>query len=392
MIQPRLRVFAALSLGSLLLSPALPRAAAAQDEPERDGKWLYQRHCSGCHNDNGDGKGPTIVALGQQARDFKAGGFAFGDSREQIFKTLTSGIPGRSPMPSFAGVMGEEERWLVVDYVRTLMPPRKDEAPKQTVMEVSKRPVIARGKLPPIAEGARQVPRGLLIGDPSGMTFQYDLERVALLGVRLGAFADREDWGDRGGGYLKPLGKLVYQRKDDLVAWPVKLAAADVDLEPFKRIARSTWIRAGVPGISYDVVDAAGVARCRIDETLRVETLSIGAGFTRRWEVRLAEGSQSCSISVADAHEQAWKANPRLVTPGEPPRKPAWWTCAVGEEGVECVLPRSDKPLSVTPSERALVFGVFAKPGERVVLEATLVRVANFTPELGETLAKELGQ
>lgn len=379
-------------LGTWLCFAGLAPRASAQDEPERDGKWHYQRNCAGCHNDNGDGKGPTITALGLEARDFKAGGFAFGDSREQIFKTLSTGIPGRSPMPSFAGVMSEEERWLVVDYVRTLMPPRKDEAPSRTVMIVANKPVLARGKLPAIAEGAKETTRGLLIGDPSGMSFEYDLERVALLGVRLGAFADREDWGDRGGAYLKPLGKLVYRRSADALEWPVTLATPDVGAAPFRRVLRSTWVRDGRAGLSFDIVDAKGAPRCRIDESLRVDPLSVGAAFTRRWEISLGEGSQSCSIAVADAHESGWKAHPRASVAGQPARKPAWWACDVGEEGVELVLARSDRALGFAPSEKALVFSVFAKPGERAVLEATLVRVAAFTPELGEQLAKELGQ
>ncbi len=379
-------------LFALLLSASSASAAPAQDEPERDGKWLYQRHCSGCHNDNGDGKGPTITALGLEARDFKAGGFAFGDSREQIFKTLSTGIPGRSPMPSFAGVMDEDERWLVVDYVRTLMPPRKDETPRNTVMVVGDKPVIARGKLPPIAEGAKETTRGLLLGDPSGMTFEYDLDSARLLGVRLGQFADREDWGDRGGAYLKPLGKLVYRRVDDTLEWPVTLATPDPKAAPFRRVVRSTWVRSDRAGLDYDVVDASGVARCRVRESVSVQRLSIGAGFTRRWEATPAPGTQSCSFSVADAHGQPWKANPRAPAAGQPARKPAWWTCELGEEGVELVLPRSNQSLGVTPSEQALVFSVFSRSGEPLTLEATIVRAAQFTQDLGEQLAAEIGQ
>lgn len=377
---------------ALLLSASSAAAAPAQDDPERDGKWLYQRHCSGCHNDNGDGKGPTITALGLEARDFKAGGFAFGDSREQIFKTLSTGIPGRSPMPSFAGVMDEDERWLVVDYVRTLMPPRKDETPRNTLMVVGDKPVIARGKLPAIAEGAKETTRGLLIGDPSGMTFEYDLDSARLLGVRLGQFADREDWGDRGGAYLKPLGKLVYRRLDDTLEWPVTLATPDPKAAPFRRVVRSTWVRSDRAGLDYDVLDASGVARCRVRESVSVQRLSIGAGFTRRWEATPAPGTQSCSFSVADAHGQPWKAHPRAPVAGQPARKPAWWTCELGEEGVELVLPRSSQSLGVTPSEQALVFSVFSRSGEPLALEATLVRAAQFTPELGEQLATEIGQ
>src|SRR6185295_4984503 len=72
--------------------------AAEEDEEAVTGKSLYARHCAGCHNDNGDGRGATMLQQGKQARSFAQGGFAFGNTVEQIAKTIASGIPGSSPM------------------------------------------------------------------------------------------------------------------------------------------------------------------------------------------------------------------------------------------------------------------------------------------------------
>ena len=277
-LRPRLVATQLLLLSCALFGVAMqPNSAPVQgqdggDEPVKDGKWFYTRNCSGCHNDNGDGRGATILALGLTARDFKQGGFAFGDSREAITRTINTGIPGRSPMPSFKGILKDEEIALVVDFVRTLMPPRKDEAPKNTEMIVKDRPVIARGKLPPLEKDGKDIPRGLLIGTPEGMTFEYDLADVKLIAVRLGAFADREDWSDRGGAYLKPLGQVIWQAQPDAIHF---------EMSSHKTPSlKSTWIRDGVAGISYEGGGAHGPPE-PIDETVRARTTSIGPAFSR---------------------------------------------------------------------------------------------------------------
>ena len=367
----------------VLLAPL----ATAQDEPERDGKWLYSRHCAGCHNDNGDGKGPTITALGQVARDFKAGGFAFGDSREQIFKTLSSGIPGRSPMPSFAGAMSDEERWKVVDYVRTLMPPRKDEAPSRTLMVVADKALTARGKLPPIAEGANETARGLLLGTPSGLTFEYDVANVRLLGVRLGGFADREDWGDRGGGYLRPLGQVIQRFDPKAPSLSVLRAEGRKDSRAVAAtcVLESTWVRGAVGGLTYRCVEA-GVASAslRVHESVQAAQFSFGPGFTRTWRVepmstRERGGAIGARLRVGDAHAQPWSKWQR--TGG------VFWvyTVDLGEEGVEAVVLRNSPQHQQLDSLPNLDIWV---TGE---LSATTVRVAKWSDELGLQMIKELG-
>lgn len=367
----------------VLLAPL----STAQDEPERDGKWLYGRHCAGCHNDNGDGKGPTITALGQVARDFKAGGFAFGDSREQLFKTLSSGIPGRSPMPSFAGAMSEEERWKVVDYVRTLMPPRKDEAPSRTLLAVADKAITARGKLPPIVDGAKETARGLLLGTPSGVTFEYDIADVRLLGVRLGGFADREDWGDRGGGYLRPLGKVIQRFEPRgasiaLLRPEQRKSAAAID---GTCVLESAWVRGAVGGLTYRCFET-GVASAslRVHESVQATQFSFGPGFTRTWRVeplstRERSGAIGARVRVGDTHAQPWSKWQRMGG--------AFWlyTVDLGEEGAEAVVLRNSPQHTLLDSLPNLDIWV---TGE---LSATTVRVAKWSDELGLQMIKELG-
>jgi len=367
----------------VLLTPL----ATGQDEPERDGKWLYARHCAGCHNDNGDGKGPTITALGQEARDFKAGGFAFGDSREQLFKTLSSGIPGRSPMPSFAGTLSEEERWQVVDYVRTLMPPRKDEAPSRTLMLVVDKALTARGKLPPIADGAKETARGLLLGTPSGVTFEYDVADVRLLGVRLGGFADREDWGDRGGGYLRPLGQVIQRFESKGPALSVLRAEGRKDSRAIAAtcVLESTWVRGAAGGLTYRCLET-GLASpsLRVHESVQAAQFSFGPGFTRTWRVepmstRERAGGIGARVRVGDAHAQPWSKWQR--TGG------VFWvyTVDLGEDGFEAVVVRNSPQHILLDKLPELDLWV---TGE---LSATTVRVAKWSDELGLQMIKELG-
>jgi mono/diheme cytochrome c family protein len=358
----------ALAIGAFTFSSgrfaSAARAQDGDDEPVRDGKWLYTRNCAGCHNDNGDGKGPTILQLGLTARDFKQGGFAFGDTPEQLFKTITTGIPGRSPMPSFKGVLSEEEIELVIGHVRTLMPERKDEAPKNTEMIVKDRPVIARGKLPPIAEGAPETIRGLLIGTPEGMTFEYDVNDVRLLGVRIGRFADREDWGGRGGGYVRPLGQLVWDSAQPLM-----------DATGLVRVLASTWVKEGRAGITYEIREgsASGPRILVVHETVATVTTSVGPGWrmTRNhaWEPDMSVESVNKLDCVLPLPRKV-KADAEVDA--------SWnWTFEDrGERGIDAQLTDFH----------------FDETSKSCTSRITTVRVAKWSAELAAQLEKELAK
>ncbi len=196
--------------GKLLLLSlvALTNAPRSQERPSHeDSPALFVEHCAACHGETGDGKGWTT--LDRPARSFRDGGFSYGNTQGAIFRTLTTGIPG-TPMPSFDGSLNEARRRQLADYVITLGPPATEVERSDTLMELGERPVIVRGMLPPIAAGSRAHTRGLLIGMPSGMSFEYRTDDVRLLGLRQGEFCERTDWVGRGGTELKPLGQVVH--------------------------------------------------------------------------------------------------------------------------------------------------------------------------------------
>jgi ubiquinone/menaquinone biosynthesis C-methylase UbiE len=274
-------------------------------EEAHDGAWLYERNCSGCHGLTGAGDGETAKALGVQPRDFVKGGFSFGNTRESLFRTISSGIPGRSVMPSFAGTLSEDERWLVVDHVRTLMPPESEADARASVLEVHDRPVVARGKLPPLAEGQPEFPRGLLVGLPSGLTFEYDIDNVRLLAVRMGSFADREDWRDRGGGYLRPTGQLVaelyWEASGPLaIRNPWTLESGRGSSLGVSAALRSTTVRDQHVDLEYDLVGAPfGV---QVVEDVSTVPTSKGPAFARRFVLRGPANPWECAMYPLEAH------------------------------------------------------------------------------------------
>src|SRR6185503_126244 len=121
----------------------------------------------------------------------------------------STGIPG-SPMPAFDSSLSEEERKLLASYVVTLGPPVAEVKEEDMILVVHDRPLVVRGKLPALGEGLPEHPRGLLIGDPSGITFEYTVDDVRMLALRQGGFVKRTDWSGRGGTALEPLGKVVH--------------------------------------------------------------------------------------------------------------------------------------------------------------------------------------
>ena len=172
-------------------------------------RGLFAKNCATCHGLDGSGQGPSV--LDRPARNFKDGGFSFGNTADAIFNTISSGIPG-TPMPAFAESLAESDRRRLAAYVRTLGPPVDEVDVADTILTVTDEsgPRIVRGILPPIVKGAPVRPRGMLVGLPGGLTFEYRIDDVRLLGVRQGGFVERTDWRDRGGTPLKPLGGLIW--------------------------------------------------------------------------------------------------------------------------------------------------------------------------------------
>lgn len=344
-----------------------------------DGRGLYLQNCASCHNDNGDGEGVLAKQLGVRARSFAQGGFAFGNTREAVFRTITAGMPGSSAMPSFKTKLDDAQRWKIAEFVVSLTPsagsPEKAEG---SVIRVTDRPVIARGKLPSLGEGLPERPRGLLIGLPEGLTFEYRIDDARFLGVRLGEFADRMDWNDRGGACLQPLGAAFYRffEGDPPAALRVDASGAST---PLQSQMRASWVRGAQAGIEYEMLDAEGATRVLVRESVSTAPLSVGSPFTRR--IAFANRGKTARLLVPAAGSdkgQAWA------------RSGEWWVGEAPGKTPECVL------FSLPAGAAPLVQGdrIYAQidlaPSAECAIEATTVLSADSSSPRLQALAAEI--
>lgn len=105
----------------------LPSGPAASSESIALGKKLYEdTGCANCHGSLGRGDGPSAPTLVDDlGHPIRAANltqpwtFRGGPSREDIFRTMTTGLNG-TPMPSFADALTPEQRWAITDFIASL--------------------------------------------------------------------------------------------------------------------------------------------------------------------------------------------------------------------------------------------------------------------------------
>ena len=96
-----------------VLNVAFLLASAAGAMPKQTPELVAKGHF-----EKGDGNGPAGMALNPKPRDFTAGVFKNGNKPEQIFKTITDGLPG-TPMAGFKN-LPEDDRAALAYYVLSL--------------------------------------------------------------------------------------------------------------------------------------------------------------------------------------------------------------------------------------------------------------------------------
>ena len=108
----------------ILQQQALTRTNPIPDTPEAwaQGKALYQANCLPCHGPAGLGDGPVAVTLRPPPANLQVHMVPGVHTDAQIFEWITNGYPN-SPMPAFKDVLTEDQRWHVMVYIRTLVPP-----------------------------------------------------------------------------------------------------------------------------------------------------------------------------------------------------------------------------------------------------------------------------
>lgn len=128
-----------LGVSSLLLSQSTA-AADAWKAPERAakkanplvtasadsiaaGKKTYVKECQSCHGSKGLGDGPGAKDLAKKPRALSSPETGAQTDGELYWKITT----GRKPMPTYEKTLTEEQRWQVINYIRTLKEQKKEE-------------------------------------------------------------------------------------------------------------------------------------------------------------------------------------------------------------------------------------------------------------------------
>ena len=104
-----------------------PGAPAVTQESVELGRKLYvETGCVKCHGNLGRGDGPSASTLMDdfgypiRAADLtQPWTFRGGAAREDVFRTMTTGLNG-APMPSFVDSLSPEQRWAITDFIASL--------------------------------------------------------------------------------------------------------------------------------------------------------------------------------------------------------------------------------------------------------------------------------
>ena len=113
------------STGSGIVIAQTAEKLPATDENVVAGKQIYRDSCWYCHGKIGDGNGPAADFLDPRPRDFTAGMYKIRTTKtgelptdEDLFRIISKGIPGTA-MPRWELTLSEDERWKVLQYIKT---------------------------------------------------------------------------------------------------------------------------------------------------------------------------------------------------------------------------------------------------------------------------------
>jgi len=98
-------------------NPIQPDAASVSR-----GQPLYQSWCVPCHGVAGKGDGPIGITLNPPPADLTAHTAPGVHTDRQLYLWITNGYPN-SQMPAFKGQLDDQQRWDIVNYIRTLAQP-----------------------------------------------------------------------------------------------------------------------------------------------------------------------------------------------------------------------------------------------------------------------------
>ena len=87
----------------------------ADEKSIATGKEVYVKQCLSCHGDTGKGDGKAAKDLNPKPHDLSAPAVV-AETDGALFWKITT---GKKPMPTFENLISEDDRWNVVNYLRT---------------------------------------------------------------------------------------------------------------------------------------------------------------------------------------------------------------------------------------------------------------------------------
>ena len=92
------------------------------------GKRIYNFDCAMCHGKDGDGKGDLADPMGLKLRDYRDPAALEDFTDGELFYILAK---GKGKMPGDEGRMKPEQRWHLINFIRSLAKKAPASGPKQ---------------------------------------------------------------------------------------------------------------------------------------------------------------------------------------------------------------------------------------------------------------------
>jgi mono/diheme cytochrome c family protein len=134
----------------------VPPKPAADAQLLEHGKVVYEQNCVACHGVKGDGNGPAAAFLAPKPRSFVEAKFKLRSTLigqlptdVDLFRSVSLGMPS-TPMPPWKHILSDDDRWAVVEYIKSFSPRFADSNEQRTVVNAGAAPARNEGSL---AEG-----------------------------------------------------------------------------------------------------------------------------------------------------------------------------------------------------------------------------------------------
>ena len=106
-------------------SGSVPKSAVSVKNPIpkdqasiKNGKTIYVAYCTPCHGNSGKGDGPASASLNPKPADHTSATVQ-AQSDGTMFYKISEGR-AHTAMPPFKAVLSADQRWAVINYIRTL--------------------------------------------------------------------------------------------------------------------------------------------------------------------------------------------------------------------------------------------------------------------------------